>query len=373
MFLILAATALLSAPSHAITPPASPLQTGSGSSGSATIVRERCSSCRSTAADRYREKLLLQIDSLRWHIENKRLSDEDRRRTVSELNATIRALQQSLDESERGSAVTAAVAVEAAEAGARAPLAFARIPMRARGYLGVTFDGPSAEIARPGDYSVRFYKYPRIALVEPSSPAERAGVLQGDTLMSFNGTDVVENEISLSRLLVPDAKIVMRVRREGNHKDLKVTVGEPPEYYVRRRDVPRIQVGAIAVPEIVGATPAAPARVAPPAPQAPQGEQPQIILWQEYEGVAGARVETVSEGLSKALDVEEGVLVVRVRPGTPAYRAGLRDGDVIVRASNQRIRTVPELRNALSIGDGNEGVKLLIRRERKEKDVTLRW
>ena len=370
MFLILAATTLLSAPARAITPPASPLQTGSGSSGGATTVRERCANCRTTSADRYREKLLLQIDSLRWQIENKRMSEEERRRTVSELSSTIRALQQSLDESTRGGAVS--VAVEAATAGevARAPMAMARLPMRARGYLGVTFDGPSAEIARPGDYSVRFYKYPRIALVEPSSPAERAGVLEGDTLMSFNGTDVVENEISLSKLLVPEAKILMRVRRSGNNKELKVTVGEPPEYYVRRRDAAaRAEVAVAPTPWIVGPAPTRVAQAAPPAVPA----EPAIFVWRDYEGVGGARVETISEGLGNAIGVKEGVLVMRVRPGTPAAKAGLHDGDVIVRAGGQKIRTVAELLSLFSMGDPEEGVKLLIVRDRKEKDVTLRW
>lgn len=372
IFFILAATTLLSAPAQAVNPPPSPLQTGSGSSSGTSTVRERCSSCRSTTADRYREKLLLQIDSLRWHIENMRLSDEDRRRTVSELNATIRALQQSLDESTRGGSVTVTVEAQSASEATRAPLAIARIPMRARGYLGVTFDGPSAEIQRPGDYSVRFYKYPRVALVEPSSPAERAGVMQGDTLMALNGTDVVDNEISFSKLLVPETKIVMRVRREGNSKELKVVVGEPPEYWVSRRELPRqVYVGGTAAPVVVGAAPVRTPQPAQPAPPA-QPERP-IILWQEYEGVGGARVETISEGLGKAIGVDEGVLVMRVRPGTPAARAGLRDGDVIVRAGGQKIRSVGELRGVISMGDPEEGVKLLIKRERKEKDVTLRW
>lgn len=369
IFLTLAATALLSAPARAVTPP----QTGSGGGSGANTVRERCSTCAGTREERRaREKLLLQIDSLRWHIENRRLTDEERRRTVSELNATIRALQQSLDESSRSVSVVVTGEGGVATATSIAPsVAVARIPMRARGYLGVTFDGPSAEISRPGDHAVRFYKYPRIALVEPSSPAERAGVVQGDTLMSFNGTDVVASEISLTRLLVPDAKIVMRVRRDGNSRDLKVTVGEAPDYYVRRQEVrgasPLTRAGAIAAPT----PPDQPARVwAVPAPEA---VPPPMALWQEYEGIAGALVETVSEGLGKALGVDEGVLVIRVRPGTPAYRAGLRDGDVIVRAGSQRIGSVTTLRNVMSTGEGSEGVKLLIRRERKEKDVTLRW
>lgn len=369
MVLILAATTLLSAPAQAVTPP--PPQTGTGGSSSATIVRERCSSCGREGRIG-REKLLLRIDSLRWKIENRRLTEEERSRTVGELNLAIRALQRSLDEAAQGSAVTTVTVNSAGEAMV-GQMSIARIPMRPRGYLGVTFDGPSAEILRPGDYAVRFYKYPRVALVEPSSPAERAGVLQGDTLMAFNGTDVVNNEISLTKLFVPDARVTIRVRRDGNSKDLKVTIGEPPDYYVRRGEVPRqYEVGA--APVAIGA---APVRVASPAPQVaatwPAEPTPPVPLWDYTEGVAGARVETVSEGLGKALGVDEGVLVVRVRPGTPAYRAGLRDGDVIVRAGGQRIATVLALRGILSAGDGEEGVKLLIRRDRKERDLTLRW
>lgn len=364
-YLIFAATMLLAAPARAFVP-ASPQQTGSGSAG-ATSVRSSCVNCRSRNDDRYREKLLLQIDSLRWQIENRRLTDDERRRAATELNSAIRALQQSLDESARGAAVAASMV--------EVPVAIARLPMRPRGYLGVTFDGPSAEIQRPGDYSVRFYKYPRIALVESSSPAERAGVLQGDTLMSFNGTDVVENEISLTKLLVPDAKIVVRVRRDGSNKDLKVTIGEPPEYYVRRSaPVAIARAGVSGVVELPAPASGA-VRVGgvTPAPAAPGEWTGPVVLWQEVDGVAGARVETISEGLGKAIGVDEGVLVMRVRPGTPAAKAGLRDGDVIVRAAGQRIRTVPELRNLMAASDPEEGVKLLIRREKKERDITIRW
>lgn len=358
MFLVVAATTLMSAPAHAVNPPISPLQTGSGSSGSVN-VRSNCSTCVRDDRSR-REKLLMQIDSLRWQIENRRLTGEERERTVSDLNAAIKALQKSLDEAGQSMAVAAKVEVSDGEA-VGSELTVARIPMRTRGYLGVTFDGPHTEIMRPGEHALRFYQYPRVALVEASSPAERAGVRQGDTVLSLNGTDLIRSEINLTKLLVPESQVLVRIRRDGDARELKVTVGEAPEYYMLRRAAPVIarapmpqggaeQVRVFAVPS------------------------PGRSTWQDYEGVAGASVETVSEGLGKALGVEDGVLVVRVRPGTPAYRSGLRDGDVIVRAANQRIRTVPELRNVMwSQGDGNEGVKLLIRRERKEKDVTLRW
>lgn len=96
-------------------------------------------------------------------------------------------------------------------------------------------------------------------------------------------------------------------------------------------------------------------------------------MWIFNNGVAGAQVATVSDGLGKAVGVKEGVLVIRAEPGTPAFRSGLRDGDVILRADGRTVATVNALRQAVAEGSGNEGVKLRILREKKQRDVTLRW
>ena len=95
--------------------------------------------------------------------------------------------------------------------------------------------------------------------------------------------------------------------------------------------------------------------------------------WTEFQAMAGASFQTVTEEWSKALRVDDGVLVTHAPPGSPAYRSGLRPGDVIVRAGGNKIRTVSNLRTVLAEGDGTEGVKLVILRERKERDLTLRW
>ena len=389
---IAVAAALLAQPAHAIGVSVALPQTGGG--GGATSVStgggRRCSGCASATAERRaRERLLLKIDSIRWEIENRRMTDADRERASAELFATVRELQRSLDDESgqrygvtvarsggSGQATTRPGEAQAVVAGQRPYAVALRNPTR--GYLGVTFEGVSSSEMTATDHRVRFIDYPRITLVEPSSPAERAGVLRGDTVLAFNGTDVTSEVISFTKLLVPDARITMRVRRDGGSKDLRVVVGEAPEYYARRRDV-SVPVGA-------QGTLAGPGVVTRETPRPmPMGEPSRVIVqpappgfsgfryWVDYEGLAGASVETVTEGLAKALKVENGVLVVRVRPGTPAYRSGLRDGDVVVRAAGNQIRTVGNLRNVLAEGDGAEGVKLVIVRERKERDLTLRW
>lgn len=367
--------------------------TGGGSGGARTTVRARCSSCPASrdSIRRHREKLLLRIDSLRWEIDNRRLSDVERNEAARELSSTILALQSSLDDT-RGialaaraaEAATTTSAVAAPHEGAvgvevttaRRAFAVAPMPRRTRGYLGVTFDGPSAECDRCTEHVIRFFQYPKIAMVEPGSPAERAGVLEGDTLLALNGTDVIKNEISLTKLLIPDARIVMRVRRDDNQKDIKVTVGETPDYYVRRA-LPRSPTPAM--PPVPSQSPER-VRVYGLPPQAPQEMQPPLpgppatgFMWVYNEGVAGARVETINEGLGKTIGVKEGVLVIRASPGTPAHRSGLRDGDVILSADGRQLVRVNELRSIVARGDGEEGVKLTILRDRKKRDVTLRW
>ena len=386
--LVLLASALLADSAHAVGVSAALPQTGGSGATSVSAGggrRARCSNCSTSAERRAHQKLLMKIDSIRWEIENRRMSDVERDRASAELFATVRELQRSLDEGQSFEATIVrrgpqgqqmpqparAPGAQGAVVAAQTPYAMAlRNPTR--GYLGVTFEGLSSESRSSTEHRVRFFNYPRIALVEPSSPAERAGVLQGDTVLALNGTDVMSEVISFTKLLVPDAKITMRVRRDGNSKDLKVTVGEAPEYYARRRDVPVQVYGRVA--PTPGAAPVAvagePARVAAaPTPPGSSG----FRYWIEYEGLAGASVETVTEGLAKALRVENGVLVVRVRPGTPASRSGLQDGDVIVKAAGNQIRSVINLRNVLAEGDGTEGVKLVVLRERKQRDVTLRW
>jgi S1-C subfamily serine protease len=348
-----------------------------GGTGTSRVARARCSQCSSErdSLRRTQEALLVKIDSLRWEIENRRLTSTERDAVAREMTRTIIALEATRLESMRearelGAAEAAGQAVAARRSSPSVAVAV-QTGYRMRGYLGVTFDGPMAETTRPGNERiVRFYQYPHIALVEASSPAERAGVRAGDTLVALNGDDVREHEFSFTRLLVPNAFVTMRVRRDGNPRDVKVQVGEAPEYYVRRAPLPPPVAVAPAVPR--GSSPSeVQVFTVPPTPSA--SVQGQSYIYSFSDGVAGARVETITDGLAKAIRVDDGVLVVRVGPGTPAERSGLRDGDVIKRAGGRAVTTVRALRSAVADAEGDRGVKLLIIREGRERALTLHW
>jgi serine protease Do len=67
-----------------------------------------------------------------------------------------------------------------------------------------------------------------------------------------------------------------------------------------------------------------------------------------------------------------GVLVTQVNAGTPAEKAGLHNGDIILSVDGKDIRNPSMLRNVISLSDVGEKVKLAIVRDGKEKDLFVR-
>jgi S1-C subfamily serine protease len=85
-------------------------------------------------------------------------------------------------------------------------------------------------------------------------------------------------------------------------------------------------------------------------------------------------VVSADDDLREVLRAEAtGVLVVRVLPGTPSANAGLRGGDVIVRAAGQQVLTPAALHRAVQRFAEERALPLRVDRAGHEKDVTLRW
>jgi PDZ domain len=354
---------------------AAPLVIQAQSTPGKVRIRARCARCASTMPDSMRERherLLLRIDSLRWEFEHDRMTPEKRAQLSAEMNRAVREVQASLSGDR--------VAIMSGEPGemptviSASPEGFAYAIASARrggtrGYLGVTFDGPSMEMWQSNERIIRFLDHPRISLVEASSPADRAGIEAGDTLLAFNGDDVVDKQISLTKLLIPEKRITMRIRRDGRERDYRIKIDTSPEYIVSRwtpspaaiAPVPPMPEYRVEIPRSVSAHP--PGMTMPP-DMAP-------AVWMINDGIGGAKVESITEGLGKALGVSSGVLVITARPGTLAYDSGLREGDIILRASGAPVRTVTELRRIVE-RSGDDGTRLTIQRERRQKEITLR-
>jgi membrane-associated protease RseP (regulator of RpoE activity) len=84
-------------------------------------------------------------------------------------------------------------------------------------------------------------------------------------------------------------------------------------------------------------------------------------------GRLGVRVEKLSDDLAQALGMsgDEGVLVVQVLEDTPAQKAGIRAGDVIVRIDGEMVSDPDELVKALGSSDGSVDIVLVRKGDRR--------
>lgn len=81
--------------------------------------------------------------------------------------------------------------------------------------------------------------------------------------------------------------------------------------------------------------------------------------------LAGAELTDLNEDLAEYFETERGALVTRVEPGTPAARAGLQGGDVIVSVDGEAVEDVGDVRRHAAAGDGDLELTVIRRGERR--------
>ena len=256
--------------------------------------------------------------------------------------------------------------------------------MTPRGWIGINAGGvPVTEERRPDGYFVTYFAYPRIVTVDGQSPAQRAGILPGDMLVAYNGLDVVGRSLNLAQLLVPDKKLGVTVRRDGETKEFALTVARTPDRIIDRRknfdqalpmfpgDAERDRIEATLQRTLMPSG----------LPGAMSGKifmrgDPEIgnrMFVMSTNGVLGASVSSVNPKLAKILNLETGVLVNDVPEETVAWKSGLRTGDVIVNVAGQPVASLNQLRELILMRAAERAVPLRIIRDKKAQDVNVTW
>jgi len=90
-------------------------------------------------------------------------------------------------------------------------------------------------------------------------------------------------------------------------------------------------------------------------------------------GWLGVAIQPLDSDMAKALNLPEnsGVLVSDVSKDTPAAKAGVQRGDVIMSVDEHKVRTTGELRNAIAAAGVNRTVKLKLLRGGKEIELRI--
>ncbi len=278
-----------------------------------------------------------------------------------------------------------------------------------RGYLGVQLSGEQNTELRDGKVFTLFLSPAVIASVEAGSPAAEGGLQAGDTLLAF-GRSALPGAVPLSEVLTPGERLPLKVRRGGRERTIVVLVGtrdpasgsfslaipdgvdapgasfrfdvnvDPPRVCVGGENCSVTITGGARAPDrgSSGGAGTAPRPPAPPAPPVAMG--PERLLrgttWSSSDlSIAGAVMTTITDDLEELTGVSEGILVLRVAPGTPAATSGLRGGDVIRRVNDEECEGVSDLQRAVqrAASRGVKQVALIVSRQRKERPITLQW
>ncbi len=257
------------------------------------------------------------------------------------------------------------------------------------GWLGIHYICEIETWGKNGELFVRHSGYPLVAAVEPGSPAYRAGIEAGDTIIAYNNEDLVGRTFSLTKLLKPGSKLKVTIHRSSESLDIPVVVARRVRYApdvvtiaprvsieidsvtgLARRMVIRSGGTPRSMPTFVVAEPATPVPATAPMPTLPATSP--VLAWSTTTALAGAELARVTPELGESFGVKSGVLVLTVGANTPASRAGLRGGDVITRVDGREVAMPLQFQRALQAAS-DEGVRLTVIRKRKAMEIEMRW
>jgi S1-C subfamily serine protease len=255
-----------------------------------------------------------------------------------------------------------------------------------KGYLGVTLNSEQRTEPRDGKVFTVFRSPAVIELVEPGSPAAKVGLEAGDTIVAF-GRFTVPGAVPMGDIMVPGERLLLRIRGRSAERQVAVTVGSrevrgsvtinglPAGASVPFDFVPAEAPAPPRPPVVAGQAARAPAAPAAPSVGVRMYEQ-RGIGWSSTEySIAGAMMTSITSELESLTGVDEGILVLRVAPGTPAATSGLRGGDVIVRVNDDDVEGVADLQRAVQRAStrGERRVPMVVSRKQKETAITLQW
>ena len=190
-----------------------------------------------------------------------------------------------------------------------------------RSWLGVIIQDLDSETADALEINTR--NGALIADVVKDSPAEDAGIQEGDVIIEFNGMSILntanlKNVVSLS---APESTNRVKVIRNGAPKTVKVTLQElpdnPQQYATRQKN---------------------------------------------ESNNFGWRLKKLTESLKQKYDIQESqdaLVVTRIDRNGEAYEKGIREGDIIKRVGTEKVSSLKEF-DRLVERSRNKGTVLLL-------------
>lgn len=204
-----------------------------------------------------------------------------------------------------------------------------------RGWLGVVIQPVSKDLAE--SFGLDDTRGALVSDVTDDSPAKKAGLKAGDVILSVNG-EAIDDSTTLPRLIgrvSPGDDVKLKVMRDGDQRNIDVTVGDWPE-----------EMTADGSPSTGNAT--------------------------DDQAKLGIAISDLNDQQKQQLDIDSGVLVRRVDPRGAAAAAGIQPGDVIVSFDQKPVDNADQLIEAVKQVDEDRAVPVRIVRDGNSLFVALR-
>ena len=173
-----------------------------------------------------------------------------------------------------------------------------------RGQIGVMVQDVSPELAQA--FGLQGFGGAVVVRVEPDSPADRVGLRSGDVVTAVNGRSIrnssaLRNAIAILRV---GTEVTLDTLRNGRQRRVRTVLVEPERQVLEGREA--------------------------------------------SQRLAGATLGPIDAGHPWVGRIE-GVMVESVEQGSPAWLAGLRQGDVIISINRQKVRSVADVSPAVAL------------------------
>jgi membrane-associated protease RseP (regulator of RpoE activity) len=201
----------------------------------------------------------------------------------------------------------------------------------------------------------------RIEDVEEDSPADAAGLRRGDRILEIDGKsvdDAYDVRHGIGRMN-PGDSIRILIDRDGDEKTLTATLADRPG-----RRAPRAFMWHQGDEGDDEGNP----------PGDHPGHHAEFFSFGGSRTWLGVDVQPMSEELRSYFKAprDMGVLVNKVMDGTPAERAGLKAGDVIIGVDGKDVSDQGDISRALSSRDAGDEVGLKIMRDGSERTLQVK-
>ncbi len=210
-----------------------------------------------------------------------------------------------------------------------------------RGWLGVSIQDVTSDLAE--EFGVKDLKGALVSGVMKKSPADKAGIKQGDVILQFNGR-IVEDTGHLRNMVSQTpigTTMKIKLQRAKKEIELDVVIGELPK------------------------------KLGEPSRE----EEGEGNNEEESNALSGLVARELTPDLARRFGFEEeekGVVIVKVDSGGKLYEAGIRPGDIILQINQHAISKLEDYRKIAMKIKAKDRILLLIRRKGQDLFVTVR-